>query len=831
MKRASALSRSALLASVASAIVLGGTVSANAQELDQIIVTAQKREQDIQRVSVAVQAFDAQALVDSNIIEVDDLNFSSPSVNITLQQSRVSNTPVRIRGFGTTGTNPAFEGAVGTYIDGVYRSRAGFAISTFNDIGALEVLRGPQGTLFGKNSSSGAILLTSNRPEFENTFGVDINVGNFDYIRTEGFANFAASDTLAVRLAGNLNKRNGYITNNIREDGAGNIDQFGFKGQLLWEPMDRFSAHIIGDYAEANDGGIDATSTRIIQGAPAAEGFYAGLAAGVGLPWYDDPVDPFRREEASNTISDDDTVDWGIVGTLNYDLTDTLSVKSISSYRIFDYTQSGFDFDFGPAPISGLNSGLSEDFRFKTFSQELNLNGGIDGLFNGADFLLGAYYSSEDLRFGRSVENGPALGLSYGLLFEATLGLVDIVEFPSAFDGTPGLPQATLLPGGAAANGGLPTVAEPGALFLNAAFDQTDDVFAFFGHLDVALTDQFNLVGGVRYNNEEKNAVLTNLDFPGDPLSYFQTIADRNFGTFLLGASTVGREFDSTQKDEEITWDVALQYFPTDDLQLYAKVSRGYKAGGVSLNVDAGGMVPSAAAFAASGNTNPFTPEVSPNYDPEFVNAYEAGAKFDFADGRGRGAITGFYQDYSDIQFSIFTGTAFATFNASSAVSAGLEVESMFAVTEALTVEGNLTWLADASFGDDDVDPLNPAVLPNVPGRDFSHAPTLASVVNVKYETPVTSNLLGFVNLGWAYFGDHFLSIDQDNVQDGYHQMNGSIGITTEDRDLRIELWARNINDAEFIIADFNQPFVFTGGVHGYAGPPRTWGVRFRKTF
>ncbi len=818
-----------LLLSSGIAVALTGS-PAFSQALDEIVVSAQKREQNIQDVPVAVSAFDSQSLREQGIQEIVDLNFASPSVNFTVQQNKVSNNPLRIRGFGTTGTNPAFEGAVGTYIDGVYRSRPGFALATFNDIQNLEILRGPQGTLFGKNTSSGAVLLTSNRPDFEPAIGMELTLGNFDRRRISGYVNYPITDNLAIRLSAIDEQTDGFFVNPVTGQDAFGTNQTAFKGQLLWQPTDRLSALIIGDWATANENGADARSARLEFGAPAAEAFYESLAAANNLPFFTE--DPFDREVATNFPSNDQTDEWGINGQLTFDLTDNITVKSISSYRIFNYDQNNFDLDFGPVDLAGP-TGLNEEYQFETFSQEINISGSFDNIFDGVDYIVGGYYSNETIDFDRLIDTGSQLGTVFGFLFDGVLGAADFVGFPGLGDGNPLVPQVSLIPGGpSAANGFLPSAITPGVPFLDATFDHSDEVFAIFAHADIAVSEKFHVVGGVRYNNEDKTGVLTNNRFPGDPLGQLADIQANNFALFLLGASTVGNEFDSTQSDREVTWDVALQYFPTDDIQLYAKVSRGFKAGGVSLNVDAGGGVASAAAFAASGGTNPFTPIVSPNYNPEFVLAYEAGAKFGFLDGRGRGAITGFYQDYTDIQFSIFTGTAFATFNASDAVSAGIEFESSFAVTENLTVDGSLTWLIDASFGDNLVDPDNPALLPGIPGRDFTHAPTLASVVNVNYERPLNDQLTWFVNGAWSYFGDHFLEIELSTIQEGYSQGNLSAGIADIDGRWRLSAWARNVTDTEFAEIAFNQPFTFTGNaVSANLGPPRTWGVTISANF
>ena len=241
----------ALMTSAATMIITG---NAAAQQLDSIVVTAQKREENILDVPVAVTAYDAATLRKEGIQEIDDLQFTSPSFNITIQQNLVANIPVRIRGVGTTGTNPSFEGSVGVYLDDTYRSRAGMALATFNDIGGVELLRGPQGTLFGKNTAAGAIILRSNKPSFETEAGGEFTVGNYGKTRVSGFVNAPLNEELAARVSVVRDKRDGFWESptGVAED-VNEIDQVSVKSQLLWEPTDNFSAHLIADYAHADE--------------------------------------------------------------------------------------------------------------------------------------------------------------------------------------------------------------------------------------------------------------------------------------------------------------------------------------------------------------------------------------------------------------------------------------------------------------------------------------------------------------------------------------------------------------------------------------------------
>ena len=820
----------ALMTSAATMIITG---NAAAQQLDSIVVTAQKREENILDVPVAVTAYDAATLRKEGIQEIDDLQFTSPSFNITIQQNVVANIPVRIRGVGTTGTNPSFEGSVGVYLDDTYRSRAGMALATFNDIGAVELLRGPQGTLFGKNTAAGAIILRSNKPSFETEAGGEFTVGNYGKTRVNGFVNAPLNEELAARVSVVRDKRDGFFESptGVAED-VNEIDQVNVKSQLLWEPTDNFSAHLIADYGHADENFGYGISTRIENGSPAAEAFYAGLAAAVGQPWYfdiTDPtqtiIDPFQRRNLTNRTPNSLVNDYGGVLTLNYDVNDSLSVKSISNWRFFDYEHTNTDLDFGPHDIG---ASIDEFFFINTFSQEFNVSGTFDDVLGGVNYLLGGFYTNEDIDYRRLIDNPASqTALNWAFLYEGALGLVDVQGF--GVDGP--APLFTLANGGPLANGGLLSLADTTVPQVHQRFLQNNEVLAFFAHAEIALSEQFIVVGGVRYNSETKDVSSRNLIFPGDPDAYAAYVATLNGGAWLLGASTSGVDFDSDIDEDEITWDVALQYFPTENIQLYAKIAKGFKAGGVSFNPDAGGGNPT---------LNPLNPfdltfrnaTRDPAYNPETVLSYEAGIKGSYLDGRGRGSITGFYQDFEDIQFSVFTGTAFETFNASEAVSAGIEIENSFAVTDELQINSSLTWLIDATYGDDLVDPARPTFLAGLPGRRFTHAPKIAASASAYYERPISENLVGFLNTTVAYMGEHFIEIELSNVEDGYAVAGMSGGIASADGRWRIEGWVRNLTDAEYFEIGFNQPLTFTGNaVMANLGEPRTFGGTISVNF
>jgi iron complex outermembrane receptor protein len=846
------------------AVVAPATAADRSIALDDIVVTAQKRSQDLLDVPVAVTALDSEALAATGTTDIKALNFVSPSFNITVQQSKVSNNPVRIRGIGTTGTNPAFEGAVGVYIDGVYRSRAGLALSTFNDIGSVELLRGPQGTLFGKNTSAGAVLFSSTRPASRSEAGAELNVANYGAIRASAYMNMPASDTLALRVSGVYDRGNGFYRDPVTGEDGSDRDNFAVKFQALWEPTGDISARLIADYGRTSETCCYGSVSRAgpIQ-SPLLEPFYAGMARSIGRPYYGDAGNTrFSRDALLNQYGQDSTRDYGISLDLNARLSGSFSLRSITSYRRFKYEQLGGDWDFGPVNIG---QDLNEKYGINSFSQELNGTLELPFLTDGSiTSLVGGYYSNETMDYGRSISAASQLGFNWSVALAGALGpalplfTADAPAIQAALGGNPAAFQALYARQFNIAPGAIGALATPGSPFAHSLFRSTDEVFAAFTHNTVKFNDRFSAVVGLRYSRENKRGRHANALFPGDPNGYFNYILANHAGFGLLGASTSGFEYDARQKDSEFTYNISLQYFPSEDIQIYATHARGFKAGGITLNPDAAGGSPNIGLWLAQpqtqqflanaavgdfgagapfpGVTAPAAPQFSagqsPNYAPEQVKSYEVGVKAKYLNGRGRMALTGFIQDYSDIQFSVFTGTAFVTANGPTATTRGFELENSLQLTRDLRLDTSATWLADASFGKAVPGSSFAAGFPNLrDGRRLAIAPKFAGTATLAFDTPVSNRTNLSANLNLSYLSSHFGQVERDVKQPGRAVINMNLGLRDPDDRWYAGVFVRNLTKADYFDVTFDQPLVFSSPSMGYTGEPRTFGATVRVRF
>jgi|GEM_PF-1456984 len=838
--------------------------------LDEVITTATRSgAKEILDVPKAVTTLDASALESLGVSDVLDLNTAVPNVYVNTTSSPISNTPLRIRGIGTGGGNPGFESAVGVYVDEIYRSRPGTALATLFDMEGLDILRGPQGTLFGKNTTAGAMTIRTAVPKFDAfSASVEGSVENYGGYSVDGMFNVPFSDNAAFRLSATANHTDGYFTNPIidKDDVAGGSD-WATRAQFAFEPNDSMSVRLIADFSTWQSGYNYNSSTRIdsrdLDGSQ--NGFFGPFAfnqllvPGVGaVPapagldtaanyWYWDlatpgaEADPFAREIVTQSLSDHQIDQWGLASILNYDFSNGISLKSITSYREIDSDNEDGDWDFGPLNFANTLNVFQD---FETFSQEFLLSGDLG---DKAEFLAGFHYFNETIDYSRIASANTQVA---GLLLPAGLN--------------------TALLGVAGTN--------PDYNFQDVTSDQEETSYGIFGQVTYDVTDQFSLIGGLRWNKIDKDFEFRNLAAP-TPGQYFNDVAN-NAVVFLLADAGLATAFphESDLSNEELTYNATLQYRPNDDMQLYASYSRGFKAGGFNFTENGAAGEPSLSRFnPADPNTvivpdapvgiaaalgvpftlfAPFTPDTS-DFAPEFVDSYELGFRYEYG-GRGRLSVTGFYSDYSDLQVSVFNGLTFEVINAGTSTSQGIEVENTFAVNEDLTLNISGTYL-DATYGTD-----AGTISTGLPaGRARGLAPEVSIMASANYERPLSDKLDFFANVNYSYFSEMFIaegscrSLDANGeptvgttydvcsagalaglsenqlaqeTQDAYGVAGASLGLRTSGG-FDISAFCRNCFDEEYFSYGFNQPFTPGGSPLAQLGAPRVYGLRLKKTF
>ncbi len=506
-----ALSKSLLAGAAISAVAAGSAVAQG----DTIIVTATKRAQTLQEVPIAVSVVGSDTIEKAQILDLIDLQATVPSLRVTQLQNS-SQTNFLIRGFGNGANNPGIESSVGVFIDGVYRSRSAAAILDLPTLERVEVLRGPQSTLFGKNVSAGAISITTSKPEYEIGGAVEAGYGNYDQVIFKGTLTGPISDTLAFRVSGSINHRDGYYTNVVDGNDVNERKRWSSRAQLLWEPSDEVSFRLIGDYNSIDE--VCCGAVQLFNG-PATLGIGPGtvvdivspIALGMmapgslvnGIPIYTqaqidastvqvpvpglggqigDDSDPFRREVAYDQNPVNQLTGKGVSLQGDWDI-GFGQITSITAYREQDdNTETDADFSSAAAITN------PQSRSYETFTQEIRIASTGD---NTLDWLVGGFYFDENVEFERDVIWGPdARGFADTLAFLATGSPTVLSDTETTFGLPPGIFFA------------------PGTgVFGDYTMDNRS--YSIFGQFDLHLTERLTLSGGVSYINDRKEAVGT----------------------------------------------------------------------------------------------------------------------------------------------------------------------------------------------------------------------------------------------------------------------------------------------------------------------------------
>ncbi|WP_260581551.1 TonB-dependent receptor [Sphingopyxis sp. PET50] len=699
---AAGLALSAAALSVPAMAQAGGDAATAAEsDDDTIIVTATRRSELLSDVPIAVSAVSGDTLEKTGATDVRALGQVAPSLLVSGATSEVNFT-ARIRGIGTVGENPGLESSVGLFIDGVYRSRTGVGLSELGDIERVEVLRGPQGTLFGRNSTAGLINIVTKGPDL-NGFGAkgSVSYGNYDYWRVDGMVNAPLGDSAAVRIDGVWQQRDGFIKNvTPGEPDINDRDRWLVRGQLAFEPNDSLKIRLIADYSERKEnccGGILLNPVRNLSRGPdgfpvASANTLLPLLQILGANHQVAPADTsFVRRQATTpgVTYRSDTKDWGVSGEVGWDLGGA-SLTSITAYRDYRNAQ-GQDADFSALDVLRRTD---LDRRFRLFTQELRLQGeAFDGRL---DWLVGGYYANERL----DVDDDIVYGNNYEqfancLLFAQALPSAVLPSNPSCVNvpvvqGTinalpPGATRSLLQAliadparpgfGSLAAALGQPGLAINGTGNAGSTFEQKSRNFAIFTHNSFDIVpDTLTLTIGARYTSERKtldaDANFNNSICSLVVNSPFQSLASLpcviNGTAPDLPRGSAGTKF----KDNEWTGTAVLSWKPVPDLLVYGSASKGYKAGGFNLDFSALDR-PCNTAFDTACAARLALPANMPGngraeasdlqFASEKVDAYEFGIKYD---GPGFDVnLAAFYQEYSNYQLNTFNGVNFEVTN------------------------------------------------------------------------------------------------------------------------------------------------------------------------
>jgi outer membrane receptor protein involved in Fe transport len=807
----------------------GGNVShatdatASGTELTEVIITAQKRQQNLQEVPIAVIALSEQQLQDAGVTDIKNLTALTPGLTVTSTTSEGSTT-ARIRGIGTVGDNVGLESSVGVVIDGVYRPRNGVGFGDLGELDRIEVLEGPQGELFGKNNDAGVINIVTQRPS--TTFGVtgEITGGNFDDKQASGSITGPVGDFSAFRLYAGYQKRDGFLD---VETGPGNSDDavnsrnfYTVRGQYLITPSDDISVLFIGDYSHRNEACCQAT--------PVYAGPFAGIIAALagnpalggtaGQPLFPTtPTSPFNGQSFANYPIVQQIWDRGISAQLDWKL-GAAQLTSITAARV-NSVAAGNDPDYSDAALvqEPANGNVTD---YKQYSEELRLAGKTERL----NWLIGGFADREPLTLTSTVLADDQFDLFLGATASAAAG-VSPPNFLLLTDLTGNLPGQTFL---------------PGVSGQADSYQQTEKSFAFFTNETYSLTDQLDLTAGLRYTHESKDETA-NYNSPdggsacGQLLAAPPPSAGLPYSQALLlgyGCSTpfnpffAGVTHNQSLSEDNLNATVKLAYRFTGDVMGYASWGNGTKAGGFNL-----------ARVTNPAAANPLAPILDTEFPRETVNSYEIGVKSEFAQKTLRINADVFDQQYHDFQLNTFTGIVFVVSSLPEVNSKGAELN-----LEWLTPLSGLSMSAGVVYADTLITNFGDSLYLFATDRQnnrLSFSPLWSGVVSAAYQVPLSSSLALRISADDKYNSSYNTGSDLDpiKIQGGYGILNARIGIGPPNGRWALELWSQNLANKGYFQVAFDAPFQglavpgINNQIDSFVGDPRTFGATIRVKF
>ena len=761
------------------ALVLGaaGLSSAIAQEdpqssaaqgptLDVIQVTAQRRESSIQDSSLAVSAMTGETIEEDRILSFEDLASSMTSLSFTALSPL--DQEFNIRGITNTRLDsPSADQSVGIFVDEVYIGRSGLFNSDMYDIDRVEVVRGPQGVLLGRNVVGGAISIYTASPTFEPSGNMTASFGNYSETLVRGYLNGPLTESVAGRLSFQTRNRDGFNTDILHNRDLDDAQSLQARGQLLYAPADRdLKARLVFDYMEDEMSGFH--SVAIDGPDPATQGPWSAAREAVSAALGREldireslPEHPQYKGDAAPSPQGLNREAWGLALDVDYGIGDIATLTSVTGYRqgqaynLYDQTGIGPDNGFGVISPLLFSFPVSETEDITQFTQEFRLvSEPGDSRF---DWIVGAYYQHDEVE-----------------KYDRFWGEVPLTA--------------------------LPTLSGE-SHWDNRA--ETDSL-AVFGQLGFQMTETIRLVGGLRYTRDEKSGVVTGIAVEGgDQFNPDDTVPMSPLSPSYPEGSSFTTSYG--QSWEELTPQVTAEYAPTEDLFFYATWSRGYKGGGFEDD-------PANPVAAMSG------------YDPETVENIEVGAKIDFFSNRARLNVAAFSMDYQDLQVTQTDDGCLCniTDNAADAEITGAELEMTFAVTNRLTVWGGATFLETEyiDFIDGTGVDASGNQLQRTPENQFNVGAELVLDVG-----PYVDALS--IRANYSHQGEMYWSPENVQYEDAYGLLNGRIAFAPESANWSVSLWGRNITDEIYrtnIIA-------FFGDEVSRLGAPRTYGVEFSMDF
>ena len=748
-----------------------------------IVVTAsRRRDEKAQDVPIALSLVSAAALERRGDYTLGQIQQQVPSLQVFSFNPR--NTNINIRGLGSNValTNDGLENGVGFYIDNVYYGRVGLSQFNLVDLESIEVLRGPQGTLFGKNTTSGVINITSRKPSFNPELSAEASVGNYGYYQLRGSVSGGiVPDLLAVRVSGALTERRGFLYNVTQKERAQDYYNASIRGQLLITPGSDVEIKLIGDYSRQEQNFVlnlfTANHTTYANGAAIPNNLLDRLARfpGALVPSFN----AFDRIGQADSHYQSNMSGYGVSGQLDWDFGGA-KLTSISAYRWWDWDPA----NDGDGTLLPVTTKAQQSNRQRQFSQELRLASDGGGPLS---YVVGGYYFWQIIRgYGQS-----AYGPAAGLWNRAPGAAVSLAAWDAALSG----------------------------FEANSTSTPETKTIAAFGQIDWKVTDSLILTGGLRYTHEKKSGAFSQFWVAGVDLSAvpaFQAAA-----TAIRNQFNPATSYSTELTDNSLSGLASLGWKVAPDALLYASYSRGNKSGGLNLtNLPAG---------------------IAATVRPEKVDAFELGFKSQFLDRRLTLNGAAYWTEIRDYQTAITEQVANTVnyrqyiANIPKVRSRGFEADLDFAASDYFSFNGSVAY-ADAKYVDyrnapQAVERLNIAQIQALSGKPLPGVPKFTYTIGADANLPLGE--LGGRELTLYAHADysHRSSFNTSSTNSAWAQIpayglaNARLGFRTGEGLIDVSIWAKNLFDKNYYLS---LSAANTGAVTGQVGEPRTYGATLR---
>lgn len=858
---------------------------------NEIVVTATKREQTLQDVPVAVSVTSGETIERAQIRDLKDLQTLVPSLRVTQLQSS-ANTNFIIRGFGNGANNAGIEPSVGVFVDGVYRSRTASQVNDLPNVARIEVLRGPQSTLFGKNASAGVISIVTEEPQFDFGGSAEVSYGNYNAIVGRGYVTGPISENVAVSVAGGYSGRDGYNLDLNTGNRTNERNRYFVRGQILIEPSSDFKARIIADYDSIDEICCGVVNLRRSGATQVIEAIGGNVT---------DFNDPYAGVVYNNIDSSNDIQNWGISGQFDWNVADDVTLTSITAYRN-NKAITAQDPDFTSADL--INP-ISANVNLDTFTQELRLTAQIGDRIN---LLLGGFYIRENVdQTGTVLWGEDARTYANALITSISSGALSLY---GPYPGSP-VPLETIF-GALEGNAGKyqGQFFKEGTGFADSS-GLDSEAFSIFGQVDFDVTDRLTLTLGGNYTKDTKNYrvqidstdVFSAIDFNNPAYASFrqqllyQGGLSQQVGTALgLGRGATATEIgqfalaqpviygqintavgayaaanqnnptvnplnglrqvqflppfldlpnsveDGRVSDDDFSHTVRLAYDLTDDVNVYASWATGFKAASVNLSRDSRPFLSDAAALGAAGLLQPNQTFGTRYASPEESTVYEFGVKAKIGPASANLAV--FKQEIEGFQSNVFNGTGFELANAGKQSTFGVEFEGTVEVVRGLTFNGGVTYL------DPVYDDFKESAVGDLTGLRPGGIPEWTFVIGGQYEHELGNGDRIFLGASYHYESEvqiveglsAFLQRNPDgSIVPGGQQaaIDAAAPFTREVNDLSASITYAMQNGLEFslwgrnLLDDRYLLQVFDSvaqpqSISGYPNQPLTWGGAIR---